>query len=150
MLENQLQELFREKKEKAKPAGIDWEAKRDAWISAVNDLYRTIEDDYLKEAKANVEVNRADMVLSENNIGEYHVDELTLRVGDEAVVFSPKGVNIVGAKGRIDVQGDRGDATIVWQDGNHWNIVLSRVPTVQLVPLSADSLAEMLRSIMRP
>jgi hypothetical protein len=150
MAQDQLQQFFQEKKQKATPANIDWRAKRDAWTSAVQDLFHTIEDDYLKAAKADIEITRPDKVVTENYIGEYHVSELVLRVGDEEVVFSPKGVNIVGAQGRIDVRGDRGDATIVWQGENRWSIVISRTPTVRLVPLAADTLAEMLRGIMRP
>ncbi|MGD0899934.1 MAG: hypothetical protein ABR915_19035 [Thermoguttaceae bacterium] len=150
MAQDQLQRFFQEKKQKAKPADIDWAAKRDAWIAAVNALYGTIEGDYLSAAKADVEITRTDMVVTERCVGEYHIPELVLRVGDEEVVFSPKGVNIVGAQGRIDVEGDRGDATILWQGENRWSIVISRAPTLRLVPLAADSLAEVLKGIMRP
>ena len=76
-------------------------------------MYRTIEEDYLKAAKADVEITRLDKVVTENYIGEYHIPELVVFVGDEQVVFSPKGVNIVGARGRIDAEGERGEATIV-------------------------------------
>jgi hypothetical protein len=150
MAQNQLQEFFHNKKQKAKPADIDWTAKRDHWIQAVKDLYHTIEEEYLKAAKDDVDVKRQNKEVKEDFIGEYQVPELILRVGNEQVVFSPKGTNILGAKGRIDVQGERGEANIVWQDGNHWSIVVSRVPKPQLVPLTADSLESMLREIMRP
>jgi hypothetical protein len=150
MAQDQLQKLFQEKKQKAKVADINWAAKRDAWLAAVGELYRTIENDYLKAAKADVEITRADKIVTESFIGEYHVPELVLRVGDEQVVFSPKGANVVGANGRIDVQGDRGDATLVWQGDDRWSIVIARTPALRLVPLAADSLAEMLRGIMRP
>ena len=149
MAQDQLQKFFQEKKRKAMPADVDSGTKRDAWIAAVNDLYRTIEEDYLKAAKADVEITRSDNVVTERYVGHYQIPQLVLHVGDEEVVFSPKGVNIV-APGRIDVHGDRGDATIVWQGDNRWSIVISRTPTVRLVPLAVDSLAEMLRGIMRP
>ncbi len=150
MAQDQLQKFFQEKKQKAKPADVDWGAKRDAWIAAVNNLYHTIENDYLKGAKADVEIAHPDKIVTENYIGEYHIPELVLRVGDEQVVFSPKGVNVFGAKGRIDVEGDCGDATIVWQGEDRWSIVIARTPTLRLVPLTGDSLAEILRGIMRP
>jgi hypothetical protein len=150
MAQDQLQKFFQDKRRKAVPADIDWSARRDTWIVAVNDLYRTIEEDYLKAAKADVEIARLNNVVTEKYVGDYQIPQLVLRVGDEEVTFSPKGVNIVGALGRIDVQGDRGDATIVWQGENRWSIVISRTPTVRLVPLGVDSLAEMLRGIMRP
>lgn len=150
MSQDQLRELFHEKRQKAKPANIDWGAKRDAWIKAVMALYHTIREDYLKSAKDDVEIAQSDKVVMENYIGEYHVPELVLRVGDEQVIFSPKGTIVVGAQGRIDIQGDRGDATILWQGDDRWNLVVSRVPVVRLLPLTADSLADVLRGIMRP
>ncbi|HVC95398.1 MAG TPA: hypothetical protein VND64_17005 [Pirellulales bacterium] len=150
MPHDQLQQFFHEKKEKAKPADVDWSAKRDAWIKAVVDLFRTVEDDYLHASKSDVEITRSDKVVSENYMGEYHIPELNLRVADEQVVLSPKAANVLGAKGRIDVRGDRGDATIVWQGDNQWSIVVSRTPALRLVPLTANSLAEVLRGVMRP
>ena len=150
MAQDQLHMFLQEKKQRATPTNIDWSAKRDAWIKAVNDLYRTIEDEYLKDAKADVEITREDNEVREFHIGVYQIPELILRVGDEEVVFSPQGANIVGAQGRIDVQGERGVATIVWEGENRWSIVVSRTPTTQLVKLTADTLAELLKSIMRP
>ncbi len=150
MAQDQLQKFFQEKKEKSKPVDIDWVAKREAWIAAVNDLYRTIEDEYLKAARADVEITHRVRMVSENYIGVYQIGDLILCVGDEEVVFSPKGANVIGAQGRIDVLGERGEATIIWQGENRWSIVISRTPTVRLVPLTADSLAEILKGIMRP
>jgi len=150
MAQDQLHKFFQEKKQKAKPADIDWGAKRDAWIAAVNDLYRTIEDDYLKAAKGDVAITRRDKDVREFFIGVYQIQELVLRVGDEEVVFSPQGANIVGALGRIDVEGERGEATIVWQGDNRWSIVVSRTPALQLVTLTADTLADILKGVMRP
>jgi hypothetical protein len=146
---NLLRDFFRQKLHKAKPADVDWGAKRDAWIVAVNDLYHTIEDGYLREPQAGVTLTRQDKSVKENLIGEYVIPELVLQVADEQVVFSPKGANIVGAKGRIDVHGDRDDATILWF-GDRWSIVASRTPALRLEPLSAESLATMLQRIMRP
>ncbi len=150
MAQDQLRAFLQEKKQKANPANIDWGAKRDAWIKAVNDLYRTIEEDYLKDAKHDVELTRQDTTVREFFIGVYQVPELFLRVGDEEVIFSPQGANIVGALGRIDVTGLGGLATIVWQGGNHWSVVVSRTPSLELVELTADTLTDVLKQVMRP
>jgi hypothetical protein len=150
MAQDQLHTFLQEKKQRARPANIDWGAKRDAWIEAVDDLYRTIEDEYLKDAKADVEITRRGNEVREFLIGVYEIQELVLRVGDEEVVFSPQGANIVGAQGRIDIEGERGVASIVWQGGDRWGIVVSRTPALRLVDLTAESLAEILKGIMRP
>jgi hypothetical protein len=150
MAQDQLHKFLQEKKQKANPARIDWGAKRDAWIKAVDNLYRTIENDYLKDAKAEVEITRRDTETREFFIGVYQIQELVLHVGDEAVVFSPQGANILGAEGRIDVLGERGVATIIWEGGSIWKVVESRVPKLCLKELTADSLAEILEGVMRP
>jgi hypothetical protein len=146
---DQLREFFREKKAKTQPANVDWAAKREAWVRAVDSLFGTISD-YLRAADAAVVLTLSRKVVVEKSVGEYHISELVLRVGDEEVVFSPKGLHVVGAQGRVDVYGDRGEATIIWEGNERWSIVASRTPALQLVPLTPDSLAVMLRAIMRP
>lgn len=150
MAQDQLHAFLHEKKQQANPANIDWDAKRDAWIKAVNDLYDTIENEYLKSAKADVEITRQNIEVREFFIGVYQIPELFLRVGDEEVIFTPQGTNIPGAKGRIDVVGLCGVATIVWEEGNRWGIVMSRTPSLRLVQLTADTLADILKRVMRP
>ncbi|MGI8979739.1 MAG: hypothetical protein ACR2FY_10970 [Pirellulaceae bacterium] len=149
MASDQLTELFLQKKRKLPPSG-DGAVRRDAWIAAVNDLYRVVEDKYLAGSRGDVEVVHPDKVVTEAFIGEYHIPEMVLRVGDEQVVFSPQGINVAGAKGRIDLAGDCGDATILWQGEDHWSIIAARTPTLKMVPLTADALAEVLKGIMRP
>jgi hypothetical protein len=150
MAKDSLRELFHEKKQRAEAVNVDWAAKRDAWIQTVKDLYRKIEDDFLSGTKGEIEIARTEKTVIEAYIGEYRIPELILRVGDEQATFSPVGVNVVGAKGRIDLHGDRGEATIVWRGEDQWSIVISRVPSLRLVPLTAESLAEILKGIMRP
>ena len=149
MASDQLTELFHQKKRKLPPSG-DGAVRRDTWIAAVNDLYKVIEDKYLAGSRGDVEVVHPDKVVTEAFIGEYHIPEMVLRVGDEQVIFSPKGTNIFGAKGRIDLAGDCGDATIVWEGDDRWNIVMARTPALSMAPFTADSLAETLTRIMRP
>lgn len=130
------------------PTDIDWAAKRNAWLKAVNSLFDTIQNSYLKNM--DVEIERPKKKVWEHDVGDYEISELSLRVGDEQVLFSPKGLIVVGSKGRVDVFGDRGEATLVLQPDNRWHVVTSRVPTRQLEPLNANTFAEMLAGIMRP
>jgi len=74
MAKNQLNEFFREKKAKAAPADIDWAAKRDSWICAVEKLYDTIEKDYLALAKNNLKIDRSrQKTVTEQYIGDYSI-----------------------------------------------------------------------------
>jgi len=147
MTHTRLKEFFKEKTRKTTPQNVDWNAKRDAWIASINALYDEIQK-YLKDT--DVTLKRQEKPIWENFIGDYRVPELLLRAGDEQVLFSPKGVNVVGAQGRVDVFGDRGVATLVRQHANRWCVVASRTPTLRLMPLTADSFGDMLSGIMRP
>ncbi len=147
MTQEQLREFFRAKREHAQPAALDLEARRDTWIGSVEALYQSIEQDYLSGVRSELQFERSDKEVTEPGLGRYAIAELTLK---EQVIFSPKGANIVGAQGRIDVRGERGDATLVWQGDNQWSLVVSRTPKLRLIDLNAESLGEMLRGIMRP
>lgn len=147
---NQLQEFFREKKARATPADVDWAAKRDAWINAVGNLYDVIEKSYLAGTLDSVTIDRGRMKgVTEPFIGDYSIPEMALTVGNEMVLFSPKAAQVVGAAGRMDVRGDRGEATIVCQPGDRWALIISRTPKLQLVELNEETFLDMLRSVMR-
>ena len=150
MAQDQLLQLFQEKKQKARPSGVDWDAKREAWIKAVIELYRTIEDDYLKAAKADVEMARRTKDVREFLVGAYQVPELILRVGDEEVVFSPQGANVAVAQGRIDVEGECGRQRSYGKGKTAGASSCLGHPLLRLVELTADSLANILRAVMRP
>ena len=77
MAQDQLHKFFQEKRQKAKP--VDWGAKRDAWIRAVSNLYRMIEDEYLKDAKADVEITRRENEVREFFIGVYRIQSRSPR-----------------------------------------------------------------------
>ena len=151
MAENRMMEFFKEKKQKAKSADIDWEGRKKAWMKAIEDLYKLIVEKLLakEQSKGLVKFGYATKTLSEDFIGTYEVRELLLLVGDEKVAFTPKGLLIVGASGRVDMIGEMGTMTLVFQSGNRWGIVASRTPTLKVVPLDEDSLLDALKDVMR-
>jgi hypothetical protein len=151
MTTKQMREFFQEKKAKAGPEDVNWEARKAAWIQAIEDLYKIITEQYLAQpiADGTVKVSREEQRIVEHNIGVYIAPVLVLSVGDETVVFSPKGMNVVGATGRIDLRGDVDDRTIVRQPGDRWSVVETRMPTLKLIPLNEKSLLAALKSIMR-
>jgi hypothetical protein len=152
MTQSKTQEFFHQKKVKDQDSGIDWNAKRDAWIASIDQFYETITKKYLKASikAGDIAVSYQTKMIVEEYIGKYEVRELVLTVGSEQVVFSPKGRNIVGAAGRIDLIGERGEATLLVQPGERWCIMASRIPTVKIIELDENSLVEVLRGIMRP
>ena len=151
MADQNLKEFFREKVSKVGPSDIDWQRKKDRWIAAIDRLYEQITKDYLAELVKDkiVAVSYPEKSITEDYIGQYTVRDLVLQVGDEKVVFSPKGTNIVGATGRIDLCGDFGEVTLVQQPGERWGVVATRTPTLKVLPLDEESLLIALKSVMR-
>ena len=145
-----LAEILEKKQKQARGGGINWDERRDRFIAAVDDLYRQIERMLADAiAKKTVAVQRRAKDLSEAHIGNYKVDDLILLIGDEQVRFSPRGRNVGNFAGRVDVLGERGEASLLVQTDGRWGFVQTRQPTLRVVPLDESSLAEVLELVMR-
>lgn len=141
-----------EKKQKQSRAGkqIDWNQRRDEYLAGVTALYEQIEGMLAEPIAAKtVQAIRRAKQLTESYIGTYSVEDLLLIIGSEQVRFSPRGRNIVGARGRVDVVGDRGEASLVLQDDSKWGFVYSREPKLTIMPLDEATMAEILQLVMR-
>ncbi|HEY5316219.1 MAG TPA: hypothetical protein VIK18_27065 [Pirellulales bacterium] len=148
-MDQKLSDFFRRKKT-GTGAGVDWDERRDHYLAGVDDLYRQIEQILAEPVEQKIVVlQRRPKQLTENYIGTYSAQDLILAVGDEQVRFSPRGRNIVGAAGRVDVVGERGEAILILQPDSQWTFVESRQPTLRVVPLDESTLAEVLRLVMR-
>jgi hypothetical protein len=147
-----LADLFEKKKQRAgSGAGIDWDARRDKYLNSIDRLYDQIHAILAEPIAQNtVSLQRRPKELSENYIGTYKVDDLILVIGDEQVRFSPRGRNIAGASGRVDVLGERGEPEVlIVQPDVRWSLVQSRQPTLKVVPFDESSLADLLKRVMR-
>lgn len=146
-----LTDIFQKKQNQSSVgASIDWDDRRDKYLAAVQDLYCQIKTMLREPIEQNkVSPHFRPKQLSENYIGTYSADDLVLVIGDEQVRFSPRGRNVVGAAGRVDVIGERGEAVLVLQPGSRWGFVQTRQPTLRIVPLDEPTLAEVLKLVMR-
>jgi hypothetical protein len=142
--------LKRKNKQSDAVSGIDWDDRRDKYLAAVQDLYRQIEELLAKPiGKKTVTVQRRPKQLTENYIGTYSAEDLVLVIGNEQVRFSPRGRNIAGAAGRVDVVGERNEAVLIVQPDLRWGFVQTRQPTLRVVPFDESTLAEVLQLVMR-
>lgn len=148
-----LNDFIRDKSRKAggSAAAIDWDARRDEYLAAVATLYEQVRGwlhSSIEQGNAKVSTRRRE--IDETHIGSYTVDDLVLTVGDEDVMFMPRGRNILGASGRVDVSGDNGEATLLLMPGPRWSLLASRQPTMRIEPLDESRFASLLRTVMRP
>jgi hypothetical protein len=147
---NQLTDFLLSRQQRAPANDIDWGERLREWIDAVERLYEKVTGELLADsiAKSLVTVSRIEKEIQEEYLGAYRIPELILKIGGEAVRFSPKGRNIIGAKGRVDLIGELDAMTLVLEPEGQWMIVLSRAPR-QVTALDDKTLAEALRRIMR-
>ncbi len=112
MINKNLEEILIKKKEKEKSkVEIDWPARKDQWLKLVKELYDQIIkwlDPYIKKELLNINCKK--IRLSEEYIGSYEIDEMVIKMPDEKVTLTPIGSLIIGAHGRVDMQGDKGKA----------------------------------------
>jgi hypothetical protein len=148
-MNQKLADLFRKKKTQLE--AIDWDERRDKYLDDVKHLYDQIEKMLAEPiGQKSVRLQRRPKQLTENYIGTYSVDDLILVIGNEQVRFSPRGRNIAGAAGRVDVVGERGEvALIVQPDDSRWGFVQTRQPKLCIVTLDESTLAEILQLVMR-
>jgi hypothetical protein len=147
---DELNDFLLSRQQHALTNNIDRGKRRRQWKDAVEQLYQKVTGDLLAESIAQglVTVSRVRKEIKEEYLGAYRVPELVLDISGESVRFSPKGRNIIGAKGRVDLVGELDAMTLILEPAGHWSVVLSRAPR-QVVALNRKTLTEALRRVMR-
>ena len=74
---------------------------------------------------SDVTLNYSNKVIREDRLGEYTAKTLRLRLKNKEIVLEPIGTNMIGAKGRIDMEGDAGIVKFVLVESERYS---PRVP----------------------
>lgn len=102
------------KAEQAERSPIDWEKRKKWWVGQVDSLYTLLRSTLKPAEEAGaLEVVRRPIQLREEALGEYSVDQMLLNFGGAKVVLRPVATVIVGAVGRVDVNGPAGSARLI-------------------------------------
>lgn len=104
----------RQRRSVSEAAAMDWEKVRDDWLGHLESLYDLISD-YLKDYvdRNAIELRHSTVELNEENIGVYTAKRLTILIGAQQIVLTPIGTLLIGAKGRVDVEGSGGTSRLV-------------------------------------
>lgn len=153
-MQNQLTDFIRARKTSTPGADIDWQAKLEAWVQAVQRLYDSIRD-MLRDSiqSGDVTLRTWHLDLTEDYLGTYSVPALELRIGNERVEFRPKGLRVLGAEGRVDLTGEGGTMSLIRnesQQQGEWSVIMQRVPRLQFSLLNPESLQYALERVMLP
>ena len=98
---------------------IDWDEQRDEWLGYLDRFYTQVEGfvaEYVKSGR--VAYRYETVAISEELIGEYCVRVLRLDISGRKVRIEPVGTNLIGAKGRVDLEGAGGRVRIVLVDAS--------------------------------
>ena len=93
---------------------VDWDKTREDWICSLNSLYSDMENYLKKYTEADqIQIARKNIQISEDYLGSYEAEMLTLQIGYDKVVAKPIGRLMIGAAGRVDLTGARGTLRLV-------------------------------------
>ncbi len=109
--------LKKQELEKKDETTVDWEKEKKGWLEYLNQFYELIENfltSYVERKKISLTFNTE--FLFEENIGEYEVKSLSLTIGNQKIYFKPIGTLLIGAKGRVDMEGPVGTIKFVLVD----------------------------------
>ena len=96
-------------KEQHSEVGVQEELKRQRLITTfqerVNQLYSDIEHEWLKDyiAQGQLSISRQPISVTEEKLGEYHIDELRIKIASKEVSLMPRGTIMIGTDARVDV-----------------------------------------------
>lgn len=82
------------------------DAKKNEWLSAIEDLYRDIEK-WLTPYGASLSFQRGDLTLSEELLGTYKTTRMDIHLAGRTVSLIPVALFVIGAYGRIDMIGQK-------------------------------------------
>lgn len=105
-MQNSLQEILAQKKQKLEAEAPQWKKTRDEWIARVNDLFRLIHN-WLKPLEDNdyLKISYTDTSISEELLGHYTLMKMIITFfNNERIELEPVGLDIIGARGRVDMK----------------------------------------------
>lgn len=96
---------------------VDWDKRREDWLGYLNALYESVKT-FLREYidQGAIKLDFEEVQLNEEKIGAYRARKMIIHIGRQDITLTPIGGSIIGAKGRVDVQGSAGKARLLLVD----------------------------------
>jgi hypothetical protein len=92
----------------------DWEKRLAEWTASLDELYKHV-DSFLHSFVENKKIAIAYglRVLEEEHLGTYEVPSANISFGSNSIQILPIGHRIIGARGRVDMIGPKGNVRFV-------------------------------------
>jgi hypothetical protein len=92
---------------------IDWNTRKTEWLRQLQKFYEQIEDYLANYKNKGVSFEFENKGISEDPIGSYDARRMLVNIKGQEVEFDPVGTNLIGARGRVDMNGRRGTVRFV-------------------------------------
>ena len=93
---------------------VDWTAELDEWRDYLEQFKNSVVEflqEYVEQRK--VQLKCKTKKITEDKIGSYDVQAITIKIGNTKVELEPIGTLLIGSKGRVDMKGPKGTVKIV-------------------------------------
>jgi hypothetical protein len=148
--------------EQASEPPVDWQGRLEAWQHEMNSFFERV-NTYLQSyiAGGKLELQPHTIKVVEDYLGEYDAPAAEIIIASKKISLRPVGTLIVGARGRIDMDGPRGRVRFVLVGENlqrpdltdegtkskrEWKVATAG-PRIQYLPLTEQSFLDALMMV---
>jgi len=94
-------------------AALSIEQEKQRWLSKLNELGQFVDHVISSYVDAGIKTATGIVTIAEDQTGEYQAPQVEITVGQAVVKLKPVGTFLVGAWGRVDMEGPRGICHLV-------------------------------------
>lgn len=118
------EDFLKQKSTEKKTLFIDKEELKKEWIESVYSLYDKIENWLQPFAQQNLlTISRNKVITIDEEIGNYQIQQMDIHIGTETIHLIPIARQVIGAKGRIDMESERGNIKILRTAKKEWEFI---------------------------
>lgn len=107
MGKEKFEEYLKSQKKNEEEISIDWKERKEQWIKSIDEYFTQVES-YFTKYEDSVIIEEKKYSINEEYLGSYETKKLIVKFNNDTVTFTPVGRNVIGAKGRIDMEGKAG------------------------------------------
>lgn len=126
----------------------DWANRKRDWLIALDQLYAIVDEIVVhgfKQAGYEVNAQKETVLIFEDFIGSYNIENYIIRANDIEIKLIPIGTIILGGKGKVNLLISGDTIKLILQDWGKWRITKGFGSEMELVPFNEEHLIEALR-----
>lgn len=124
---------------------VDWEARKEKWLSALDTLYQQVDQLIVKnfqEAGYSVTTSKEETKITEDYIGTYTANNYIVDTDTIRILFNPIGTIIIGAYGRVNMVLPNETVILALPKWDEWKIVKGIGHARKIIDFNEQNLME--------